>query len=46
MSEEDWAALVEEWRASRQTARAFAATHGVTDSALRYWAGRLAREEL
>lgn len=43
LSEGDWAELVEEWRASRQTARAFAAGHGVTDSALRYWAGRLAR---
>lgn len=45
LSEGDWAELVEEWRASRQTARAFAAAHGVTDSALRYWAGRLTREK-
>lgn len=40
----EWAELVAEWRASGQTARAFAAAHGVTDTALRYWAGRLAEE--
>jgi hypothetical protein len=43
LSEGDWARLVEEWRTSRQTARAFASARGVTDSALRYWAARLAR---
>jgi transposase-like protein len=41
----EWAELVAEWRASGQTARAFAAAHGVTDTALRYWAGRLAEED-
>lgn len=41
---DEWAELVEEWRGSRQTARAFAAAHGIAESALRYWAGRLARD--
>lgn len=41
----DWAKLVAEWRGSRQSARQFAATRGVTDTALRYWAGRLAEED-
>lgn len=37
----EWEKLVKEWRASRLTARQFAATRGVTDTALRYWANRL-----
>ena len=41
----DWAKLVAEWRASRQSARQFAAARGVTDTALRYWAGRLGEED-
>lgn len=41
LSESEWAELVAEWRASGQTAREFAAAHGVADSALRYWSGRL-----
>lgn len=41
----EWVKLVGEWRRSRQSARQFAATHGVTDASLRYWAGRLAEEE-
>ena len=40
----DWAKLVAEWRGSHQSARQFAAARGVTDTALRYWAGRLADE--
>lgn len=45
LSEAKWAELVDRWRASRQSARVFATSHGVTDSALRYWAGRLTREK-
>ena len=45
MSETEWAELVAEWRASGQTAREFAAAHGVADSALRYWSGRLGPEK-
>ena len=41
----EWERLVGQWRGSRQTARQFAAAHGVTDTALRYWANRLAAEE-
>lgn len=44
MSQTEWAELVAKWRASRQSAREFAIAHGVADSALRYWAGRLTRE--
>lgn len=45
MHRADWVKLVGEWRGSRQSARQFAASHGVTDTALRYWAGRLAEED-
>lgn len=45
MSQEDWAELVEEWRASGRTAREFAAAHGVADSALRYWSSRLSQRK-
>jgi transposase-like protein len=41
---DEWVKLVGEWQRSRQTARQFALAHGVTDTALRYWAGRLAKE--
>lgn len=41
----EWVKLVGEWRGSRQSARQFAMAHGVTDAALRYWAGRLADED-
>ena len=44
MTAGDWKTLVAAWRGSRQTARDFARAHGVTDSALRYWAGRLGDE--
>lgn len=37
----EWEKLIEQWRSSRQSARQFAMAHGVTDTALRYWAGRL-----
>ncbi len=42
---DEWEKLVGQWRASRQSARQFAAAHGVTDTALRYWANRLVDEE-
>jgi hypothetical protein len=45
MKQAEWVTLVEEWRGSRQSARQFAMAHGVTDTALRYWAGRLAALE-
>lgn len=45
MQRAEWVKLVEEWRRSGQSARQFAAAHGVTAAALRYWAGRLAEEE-
>lgn len=41
----EWAKLVAEWRGSQQSARQFAAARGVTDTALRYWAGRLAERD-
>jgi hypothetical protein len=43
MKAEDWAKLVREWRGSGDSAREFARAHGVTDTALRYWGGRLGR---
>lgn len=45
MSQAEWAELVEEWRASGQSAREFARSHAVADSALRYWSARLDREK-
>jgi len=42
-TEAEWTELVRGWRASRQSAREFARTRGITDSALRYWATRLER---
>ncbi len=45
LKRDGWEKLVEQWRGSRQTARQFAAARGVTESALRYWANRLADEE-
>lgn len=41
----EWVKLVEQWRASGQSARQFAKAHGVVDTALRYWANRLDEEE-
>lgn len=45
LKRDEWEKLVGRWRGSRQSARQFAAAHGVTDTALRYWANRLAEEE-
>lgn len=45
LKRDEWEKLVGQWRASRQSARQFAAAHGVTDAALRYWANRLVDEE-
>lgn len=45
LKRDEWEELVGRWRVSRQSARQFAAAHGVTDTALRYWANRLAAEE-
>ena len=39
-----WRRRVECWRASGQTADAFAAAHGLTASTLRWWASQLKRE--
>ena len=36
-----WAARVEAWRASGQSAREFAAGRGFAEGTLRYWASRL-----
>lgn len=44
LEREEWERLVAKWRASGQTARQFAESHGVKDSALRYWGARLADE--
>lgn len=37
-----WGELVRAWRASGETARAFATSRGVSDSSLRWWEKRLA----
>ena len=39
-----WRRRVASWRASGQTADAFAAAHGLTASTLRWWASQLKRE--
>lgn len=44
MDRGEWEKLVGQWRRSGQTARQFAMGRGVTDSALRYWAGRIGRD--
>lgn len=41
----EWTKLVRDWRVSGQSARRFAAEHGVTDASLRYWATQLADQE-
>ena len=38
-----WAELVRAWRASGQTARAFAMSRGISDSSLRWWEKQLAK---
>ena len=38
-----WGDLVRAWRASGQTARAFAMSRGVSDSSLRWWEKQLAK---
>ena len=38
-----WGELVRGWRASGQTARAFAMSRGVSDSSLRWWEKQLAK---
>ena len=38
-----WGELVRAWRASGQTARAFAMSRGVSDSSLRWWEKQLAK---
>ncbi len=38
-----WGELVRAWRASGQTARAFAIARGVSDSSLRWWEKQLAK---
>lgn len=40
-----WAKRVSEWRASGETAGAFASGRGFAPSTLRWWASRLARNE-
>lgn len=42
-TEKSWAARVEAWRASGQTAREFALGKGFAPSTLRYWSSRLTR---
>jgi len=44
-SAEVWVKRVEEWRASGQSAVAFAAGRGYEGSTLRWWASRLARQQ-
>jgi len=39
-----WRRRVASWRASGQTADAFAAAHGLTASTLRWWSSQLKRE--
>lgn len=45
LKRDEWKKLVGQWRVSGQSAQQFAAAHGVTDTALRYWANRLVDEE-
>lgn len=45
LARSEWVKLVDEWRRSGQSARQFAPSAGVTDAALRYWAGRLPVED-
>jgi len=40
-----WSGLVAQWRSSGQTAREFAARHGVNPSTLSGWAWRFGREK-
>lgn len=40
-----WVRRVAAWRASGEPATTFSAGQGFTPTALRYWAGRLARED-
>lgn len=43
-TEKRWAARVEAWRASGQTAPEFAAGKGFAPSTLRYWSSKLKRQ--
>ena len=43
LSAEEWAELVASWVASGQSARSFAAAHGVADASLRWWKTELSR---
>ena len=42
-SESEWQSRIAAWRASGQTAAAFAAEHGYTVGTLRWWSSRLRR---
>lgn len=41
---EDWAVRIKQWRQSGQTAREFAAGHGLNHNTLQHWAWRLRAE--
>ena len=43
LSAEKWAGFVRQWEVSGQSARAFAAAHGLADASLRWWKTELAR---
>lgn len=43
LSAAEWAELVTSWSASGQSARSFAAAHGIADASLRWWKTELSR---
>jgi transposase-like protein len=43
LSAAEWAELVASWSASGQSARSFAAAHGIADASLRWWKTELSR---